>query len=68
MSGVNMQLMDGTMAMNGSYSTKNPKAPDIDFSMDIKNFDMQKTVATFNMGGKARTPWRSIAQASSVRP
>lgn len=48
MSGVNMQLMDGTMAMNGSYSTKNPKAPDIDFSMDIKNFDMQKTVATFN--------------------
>lgn len=48
MSGLSMQLMDGSMGMNGSYSTRNPKVPEFDFKLDIRNFDIQKTVQTFN--------------------
>jgi hypothetical protein len=48
MNGVDMQLMDGFMGLNGSYSTRNPAVPEIDFSLDIRNFDMQKTIQTFN--------------------
>jgi hypothetical protein len=48
MQNLRMQLMDGSMVMNGSYDTKNPKKPQVNFGMDISNFDVQKTVKTFN--------------------
>ena len=43
-----MVLLDGTMVLNGSYSTANIKKPEVDFDMKIENFDLAKTVKTFN--------------------
>ncbi len=43
-----MLLLDGSMVLNGSYSTANLKKPEVDFSMKIDNFDLSKTVKTFN--------------------
>ncbi|MBA3898824.1 MAG: AsmA family protein [Bacteroidetes bacterium] len=48
MRNLRMNMLDGSMVMNGSYSTKNPKQPLVDFAMDVNNFDIQKTVKTFN--------------------
>jgi hypothetical protein len=43
-----MNLLDGAMVMNGKYGTQNIKAPDIDFNLNIQNFDISKTYSTFN--------------------
>lgn len=43
-----MILLDGTMVLNGSYSTANIKKPEVDFEMNIKDFDLAKTTKTFN--------------------
>ncbi len=43
-----MNLMDGSMVMNGYYDTKNVKKPAINYSLAISNFDVQKTFAAFN--------------------
>ncbi len=48
MQGISMNLLDGSMTMDGLYGTKNVKAPVMDFTMGIKNFDIQKTYKTFN--------------------
>lgn len=48
LSGLNMQLLDGSMSLNGFYSTKNTETPDIDMGMDIKDFDVKKTFDAFN--------------------
>jgi hypothetical protein len=43
-----MNLLEGAMTMRGHYETTDLKKPGIDFYLDITNFDIQKTVATFN--------------------
>ncbi len=43
-----MNLMDGAMVMNGYYDTKNIKKPLINYSLNISDFDIQKTFLTFN--------------------
>lgn len=43
-----MNLMEGSLVMNGSYNTKNSKKPMVDFDLDVTNFDIQKTAKTFN--------------------
>jgi len=46
---VRMQALDGTIAMSGSYSTKeNKKNPAISFSYNVQKLDVQKTFAAFN--------------------
>ena len=41
--------LDGTMMINGTYSTKdNKKKPDIFINYDVKGLDVQKTFYTFN--------------------
>jgi hypothetical protein len=47
MKDVYMQLLDGSMVMNGKYDTKEPKKPTFSFDMAINDFDVQKTGATF---------------------
>lgn len=42
-----MNLMDGSMIMDGFYETTNPKIPGIKFEMDIMDFDVQKVASTF---------------------
>jgi hypothetical protein len=43
-----MQLLDGSLTMNGGYSSLNPKKPTMDFDLDVNNFDIQKTATAFN--------------------
>jgi len=47
MKDVYMQLLDGSMVMNGTYDIKEPKKPTFNFDMAITDFDVQKTSATF---------------------
>ena len=48
MSNLSMHLLDGSMIMNGGYSTTDPKKPTIDFDLAVSEFDIQKTASTFN--------------------
>ena len=48
MKDVTLQMMDGSMKLNGGYSSADPKKPSIDFAMGLKDWDIQKTVTTFN--------------------
>jgi hypothetical protein len=46
---VHLQAFDGTISMNGSYSTKeNKKNPAIGFHYDVQKLDVQKTFNAFN--------------------
>ena len=46
---VQMNALDGTIAMNGYYSTKdNKQKPEISLAYDVKNLDVQKTFMAFN--------------------
>jgi hypothetical protein len=47
MENLSMILMDGTLQMSGSYATRERKKADMSFNLDIKGFDIQKTVQTF---------------------
>ncbi len=44
--------LDGTATMSGLYGTQNVKQPDIAYTMNISNFDIQKTVKTFSSVSK----------------
>lgn len=43
-----MQLMGGSMLMNGRYSTQNTGVPKVDFKLDVTDFDIQQTFKKFN--------------------
>lgn len=43
-----MQLLGGTMTMNGFYETTDSVQPTYDFGMNIRGFSVEQTVATFN--------------------
>ena len=45
---VTMQMLDGSMSMNGGYSSADIKKPSFDFSINAKDFDIQKTSDAFN--------------------
>ncbi|AXY74923.1 hypothetical protein D3H65_13400 [Paraflavitalea soli] len=46
---VKMNALDGTIGLNGSYSTKVSKTkPDITLAYDVQNLDVQKTFNAFN--------------------
>ncbi len=48
MSNLVMHLLDGSLTMNGGYSSVNLQKPTIDFGLDVSDFDIQKTAAAFN--------------------
>ncbi len=48
MENLTFNTLGGAMKMSGLYATKVRKEADMQFSMDIKNFDIQQTVKTFN--------------------
>lgn len=48
LSQTSMNLLDGAMIMDGFYETTDSTKPSFDFGMDIKNFDVQATILTFN--------------------
>ena len=43
-----LNMLDGQLTATGYYETKNIKKPKIDFNLDIKDFDISKTVTTFS--------------------
>jgi len=43
-----MNLLDGSMVMNGYYETTNPKKPGFSYDMAINDFDIQTVTTTFN--------------------
>ena len=43
-----MGMLDGIIVLNGSYNARNINRPEIDFDLDISNFDIRKTFNTFN--------------------
>lgn len=46
---VQMEALDGTIGLNGSYSTReNKKKPAISLAYDVQNLDVQKTFLAFN--------------------
>jgi len=45
---LSMQLLDGTMNINGSYTSKDLTKPTLDFGLDIKQFDIHKTYTSFS--------------------
>ena len=46
---INAEAMEGTMIMNGTYSTKETREiPEINFTYDVKGLDVQKTFFAFN--------------------
>lgn len=42
-----MNMLDGSMVMDGYYETTNPKQPGIDFDMNIQNFDVEMVASSF---------------------
>jgi len=48
MNKLGMDLLGGSMVMNGHYETTNPKAPGFNYDMAINNFDIQTVTTTFN--------------------
>ncbi len=48
MENVAMDMLGGSMLMDGYYETTNPKEPGMSFGMKIKNFDVEQVVTTFN--------------------
>jgi len=48
MKDVLVHMLGGEMNVNGSYSTLDMTKPNVDFDLDIKNFDIPTTFTTFN--------------------
>jgi hypothetical protein len=48
MEGVNMNMLEGDIRMNGEYNTQDMSNPFIDFAMEINNFDIPSSFHTFN--------------------
>ncbi len=48
MNNLKMNTMQGTMVMNGTYSTVNPKVPKVNFDLNISDFDIPMTFKYFN--------------------
>ncbi|MDR0494013.1 MAG: hypothetical protein LBG95_00070, partial [Treponema sp.] len=44
-----MNLLDGSMTINGEYNTQNIKVPFIDFGLDIRQFDISSALSSFSM-------------------
>ncbi|MFA8436146.1 MAG: AsmA-like C-terminal region-containing protein [Marinifilaceae bacterium] len=46
---LSMNMLQGGMTMNGSYSTQNVKEPSMDFGLDVQNFDIKSAYESLSM-------------------
>ena len=44
-----MNLLEGSMVLNGEYNTQDIKVPSIDFGMDIRQFDITSALSSFSI-------------------
>jgi len=58
---LDMNMLQGSIRLNGSYETKNIARPLVDFGMDISNFDITETAKTFATVGKLAPIAKSCA-------
>ncbi len=49
MQNLGMNLLEGSMVLNGEYNTQDIKVPSFDFGMDIKQFDITSALSSFSM-------------------
>lgn len=45
---LSMKMLEGSLKMNGQYSTQDMEKPSFDFDMDAVDFDVKKSFETFN--------------------
>lgn len=48
LSTLSMSLLNGSMVMNGKYSTANPKVPTIDLGVNVSDFDINAVYQSFS--------------------
>ena len=44
-----MNLLEGSMTLNGEYDTRNINVPSINFGMDIRRFDVTSAISSFDI-------------------
>ena len=49
MDNLSMNMLEGSMVMNGEYNTQNVKKPTVAFDMNIKGFDIPTTIKSFDV-------------------
>ena len=49
MQNLHMNLLEGSMALNGEYNTSNIAVPFVDFDMNIRQFDISSAISSFSM-------------------
>lgn len=49
---LSMNLLKGSMVMNGVYSTTDPGKPEFEYGLNIKDFDIQETYKTLDIMSK----------------
>jgi len=49
MQNLGMNLLEGSMVLNGEYNTQDIKVPSIDFGMNIKQFDITSALSSFSI-------------------
>ena len=47
MQNLGMNLLEGSMTLNGEYNTRNMEVPFIDFNMNIRQFDISSALSSF---------------------
>lgn len=48
MENISLQSLDGSINVNGNYNAKDINSPQLDFSLEVSDIDIQKTIKTFN--------------------
>ena len=62
-----MNMLEGSMVLNGEYNTQDVKVPFIDFDMDIKQFDITSALSSFSMLEKILPePQNYVGKVSAV--
>lgn len=67
MTNTGLSMLGGRMSMDGYYETTDSLKPTYDFDMDIKDFDVQQTVTTFNSVDKLVPIAKSSKGSYSVK-
>jgi hypothetical protein len=49
MQNLNMNMLEGSMTLNGEYNTQDIKVPSINFGMDVRQFDITSALSSFAM-------------------
>ncbi|MBN1337737.1 MAG: hypothetical protein JXA03_00360 [Bacteroidales bacterium] len=64
---VSMDILEGRMIMNGSYSSVNIEKPEVDFNLDMSGMDIQKSYNTFALVSKYAPIARKTSGKFNVR-